>query len=133
MSVNDKGNVRVRAKRKDLEVNRRTKEICPFNLDDSNTAVIIGGGPAGATCAETLRQEGFIGRIIMICKENSLPYDRIKVSKIMDLNVDNILLRPQMFYDEYKIETRLGVEATGEQNLIQSVNSLQKQTKVDVK
>ncbi|XP_051162893.1 apoptosis-inducing factor 3 isoform X2 [Leptopilina boulardi] len=113
VSVNDNGNVRVRAKRKDLEANRRTKEICPFNLDNLNTAVIIGGGPAGATCAETLRQEGFTGRIIMICKENSLPYDRIKVSKIMDLNVDNILLRSQMFYDEYKIETRLGIEATG--------------------
>lgn len=107
------GNVRVRAKRKDLEANRRTKEICPFNLDNSNIALIVGGGPAGATCAETLRQEGFTGRIIMLCKENSLPYDRVKVSKTMDLNVENILLRPQMFYDEYKIETRLDVEATG--------------------
>lgn len=111
VSVNN-GNVRVRAKRKDLEANRRTKEICPFNLDNSNIALIVGGGPAGATCAETLRQEGFTGRIIMLCKENSLPYDRVKVSKTMDLNVENILLRPQMFYDEYKIETRLDVEAT---------------------
>ena len=110
--MNDKGHVRVRAKRKDLESNRRIKEICPFNIEITNTAVIVGGGPAGATCVETLRQEGFTGRIVMICKENSLPYDRVKVSKTMDLNIQNILLRPQMFYDEYKIETRLGVEAT---------------------
>ena len=120
MSVNDKGHVRVRAKRKDLEANRRIKGISPFNLENSKTAVIVGGGPAGATCAESLRQEGFTGRIIMICKESSLPYDRVKVSKTLDLNVQNILLRPQMFYDEYKIETRLGVEATRKSFLLQT-------------
>lgn len=119
--MNDEGHVRVRAKRKDLETNRRIKEICSFNLENSNTAVIVGGGPAGATCAESLRQEGFTGRIIMICKENSLPYDRVKVSKSMDFNVQNILLRPQMFYDEYKIETRLGIEATSK-SYFSSVN-----------
>ncbi|XP_033207120.1 apoptosis-inducing factor 3 isoform X2 [Belonocnema kinseyi] len=112
VKVNDKGHVRVRAQRKYLEANKRIKEICSFNLENSNTAVIVGGGPAGATCAESLRQEGFTGRIIMICKEKSLPYDRVKVSKSMDLNVKNILLRPQIFYDECKIETRLGIEAT---------------------
>ena len=32
--------------------------------------------------AETLRQEGFKGRVILACRENVLPYDRIKLSKV---------------------------------------------------
>lgn len=36
-------------------------------------------GPAGATCAETLRQNGYTGHIVMVCKEHYLPYDRPKL------------------------------------------------------
>lgn len=109
----DNGQVKVQAKRKDLEANRRIKGMCSLRTESTKTVVIVGGGPAAATCAESLRQEGFEGRIVMICKENVLPYDRIKVSKSMDMDVQKVLLRPQMFYDENKIETKLGVEATG--------------------
>jgi apoptosis-inducing factor 3 len=40
-------------------------------------------GPAGAVCAETLRQEGFRGQIIVATKESHLPYDRPKLSKVL--------------------------------------------------
>ena len=113
VSVDNNGQVKVQAKRKDLEANRRIKGMCAFRPETMKTVVIVGGGPASATCAETLRQEGFTGRIVVICKESALPYDRIKVSKVMDMDVQKILLRPQIFYDENKIETKLGVEATG--------------------
>ena len=39
-------------------------------------------GPAGLECAETLRQEGFKGHIVMATRENVLPYDRPKLSKV---------------------------------------------------
>jgi len=39
-------------------------------------------GPAAAVCAETLRQEGFRGPIVVATKENHLPYDRPKLSKV---------------------------------------------------
>ena len=38
-------------------------------------------GPAAAVCAETLRQEGFKGQLILATKEKDLPYDRTKLSK----------------------------------------------------
>ena len=48
----------------------------------------------------------------MICRENYLPYDRVKVSKAMDNNIESILLRNEEFYDENDIEVMLGVSAT---------------------
>lgn len=47
----------------------------------------------------------------MVCKESYLPYDRIKVSKAMDVKIDSILLRGPDFYSEHDIETMVGVEA----------------------
>ncbi|XP_058797475.1 apoptosis-inducing factor 3-like isoform X2 [Phymastichus coffea] len=105
------GQVKVKAKRSELKANKRTKAMCGFKVDHPETVVIIGGGPSAATCAETLRQENYEGRIIMVCKEKVLPYDRVKVSKVMDFDVQKALLRPQSFYDQNKIETKLGVEA----------------------
>lgn len=39
-------------------------------------------GPASLTCAETLRQEDFTGRIIMVTREDNPPYDKTKLSKV---------------------------------------------------
>lgn len=79
---------------------------------DDRTFVVVGGGPSGGICVETIRQNGFSGRLVMICKEPVLPYDRVKVSKSMDSAADKILLRTQKFYDDNHIETMLNVEAT---------------------
>jgi len=49
-------------------------------------------------CVETLRQEGFKGRIVFVCKEQALPYDRIKISKTLDVKVEGITLRTASFY-----------------------------------
>lgn len=61
VTVADDGQVKVRAKRTELETNKRTKPMVKRINGDSRTFVIIGGGPSGAICAETLRQEGFTG------------------------------------------------------------------------
>uniref|UniRef100_A0A663MLL5 Rieske domain-containing protein n=1 Tax=Athene cunicularia TaxID=194338 RepID=A0A663MLL5_ATHCN len=42
----------------------------------------LGLGVAALACAETLRQEGFTGRIIMATKEKHVPYDKSKLSKV---------------------------------------------------
>ena len=45
------------------------------------TFVITGGGLAGAKAAETLRTEGFDGRVVLVSAEDALPYERPPLSK----------------------------------------------------
>lgn len=80
---------------------------------DGTVVVIIGGGPSGATCAETLRSEGFKGRITLVAKEPYLPYDRIKVSKIgVVTDIEKLQARSQDYYNDANIEILKGIEAT---------------------
>jgi 3-phenylpropionate/trans-cinnamate dioxygenase ferredoxin reductase subunit len=48
---------------------------------DDRTFLIVGGGMAGAKAAETLREEGFEGRVVLIGGEDELPYERPPLSK----------------------------------------------------
>jgi 3-phenylpropionate/trans-cinnamate dioxygenase ferredoxin reductase subunit len=79
------------------------------------TILIIGGGQAGAQATETLRRGGFAGRIVLIGDEPWLPYQRPPLSKKYlagELAQDRLLIRHQSFYDEHRIELKLGCPAT---------------------
>ena len=45
------------------------------------SVVIVGAGLAGVRCAETLRAEGFDGRIVLVGEESHPPYERPALSK----------------------------------------------------
>jgi len=89
-----------------------TKSMKKAARDNDELIVIVGGGCAGSTCAEVLRQEGFTGRILVINRENHIAYDRPKLSKTMNIPLDKIFLRSEKFYDEYNIEWLNGVSVT---------------------
>lgn len=55
-------------------------------------------GPSTLVCAETLRQEGFTGRIVLVSQESVLPYDRIKLSKVSRSSVWKIVLDSIFWY-----------------------------------
>ena len=107
-----KGKIRVRAKVADLTQKKRTKGMVAYSEKNNNVVLLIGGGPASTVCAETLRQEGYDGKIIMVCKEKFLPYDRPKGSKAMTSPPETISLRNAEFYEKNGIQVLLGKEAT---------------------
>jgi 3-phenylpropionate/trans-cinnamate dioxygenase ferredoxin reductase subunit len=79
------------------------------------TFVIVGASLAGATAAATLRQEGFDGDVVLIGAEPQPPYERPPLSKQYlrgEAPFEKALVRPAGFYQENRIETRLGTVAT---------------------
>ena len=79
-----------------------------------STILIVGGGQAGAQAIETLRREGFDGRLILVNDEPQLPYQRPPLSKKFlsgEMTADRLAFRHQAFYDEHRIEMKLGVRA----------------------
>jgi NADPH-dependent 2,4-dienoyl-CoA reductase/sulfur reductase-like enzyme/nitrite reductase/ring-hydroxylating ferredoxin subunit len=60
---------------------RRTPPMTKKDTGDKRQFVILGGGAAGFMAAQTLREEGFTGRLLMITREDRLPYDRPNLSK----------------------------------------------------
>jgi len=105
-------NVIVSAPAAQLTSGKSDKHFAKRVDSDARVFVIIGGGAAGSTAAETLRGSGYTGRIILVNREKHVAYDRPKLSKVMDIEVSKILLRPASFYDELGIEMHLGVECT---------------------
>src|SRR3954452_12346923 len=75
----------------------------------SDTFVIVGAGLAGAKAAETLREEGFDGRIVLLGAESHRPYERPPLSKDYlrgESQRDGAFVHPEEFYAEKQIELR---------------------------
>lgn len=73
--------------------------------------VIVGGGFAGASAAQQLREEGFAGEITIIAGEPHLPYERPGLSKGYLQGGDaeaSIFTHEQQWYDEQRITVRTG-------------------------
>jgi NADPH-dependent 2,4-dienoyl-CoA reductase/sulfur reductase-like enzyme/nitrite reductase/ring-hydroxylating ferredoxin subunit len=76
-----------------------------------DSVVIVGAGPAGAVCAETLRRAGYGRSVVLVGDEPPGPVDRPNLSK--DYLAGNapeewIPLRDASFYEEQSIDLRLG-------------------------
>ena len=79
--------------------------------EDGRTFLIVGAGAAGNSAAETLRREGFAGRIVMVTGEPYGPYDRTMLSKDLlsgEAPAKWLALRGQKFYDRLNIELMTG-------------------------
>ena len=79
------------------------------------TFVIVGASLAGAKAAETLRSEGFGGRVIMLGTETERPYERPPLSKGYLLGKDEkstIYVHEEGWYAEHEVDLRLGVTVT---------------------
>lgn len=72
--------------------------------------VIVGAGLSGVRTAEELRRAGFEGDLVLLGDESALPYDRPPLSKeVLRGERDDTTLRPAEFFEENRIDVRLGV------------------------
>jgi 3-phenylpropionate/trans-cinnamate dioxygenase ferredoxin reductase component len=75
----------------------------------SPTFVIVGAGLAGAKAAETLRAEGFDGRLLLVGQEGERPYERPPLSKAYlrgEADRDSLYVHDEGFYAAHDIELR---------------------------
>jgi 3-phenylpropionate/trans-cinnamate dioxygenase ferredoxin reductase subunit len=75
----------------------------------TSTFVIVGAGLAGAKAAETLRAEGFEGRLLLLGEEAERPYERPPLSKAYlrgETDRDSLYVHQDGFYAAHDIELR---------------------------
>src|SRR6266508_3225306 len=85
-------------------------------MPDERTFVIIGASLAGAKAAETLRGEGFAGRVVLVGEETERPYERPPLSKGYLLGKDErdkAFVHDADWYAGNEVELMLGARATG--------------------
>jgi 3-phenylpropionate/trans-cinnamate dioxygenase ferredoxin reductase subunit len=80
-------------------------------MTNEQTHVIVGASLAGAKAVETLREEGFDGRVVLVGAEDERPYERPPLSKDYlrgEVGREKVYVHDQSFYAEHDIELRLG-------------------------
>ncbi len=95
---------------------RENQDLCLASLGNpqgqrAKTIVIIGAGAAGNAAAETLRKEGYNGKVVMVTREPELPYDRTALSKGFltgSVSTEQLALRSAEFYTAMGIEILTG-------------------------
>ena len=83
-------------------------------MNPSLTYLIVGAGQAGGRAAETLRAEGFAGRVVVVGAEAYVPYERPPLSKQLlkgEEGPERAFLHPPDYYPEKEIELRHGCRA----------------------
>jgi len=85
------------------------------DASDTRLFVILGAGAAGYAAAQTLREDGFRGRVALVTREDRAPYDRPNLSKDYlqgQAEPEWMPLRPEEFYKEHDIGLLCGHEVT---------------------
>ncbi len=107
-ALNDLTLYPVRVEEGDVWVGPAEKPKHPrVQVSENRTFLIVGAGAAGNAAAETLRREGFAGRIVMVTSEADQPYDRPNLSKEFlagKAKPEWLPLRSPSFYEDQGIE-----------------------------
>ncbi|QUS55600.1 NAD(P)/FAD-dependent oxidoreductase [Pseudovibrio brasiliensis] len=78
-----------------------------------NKIVVVGAGQAGVQAAQTLRQKGYEGELVMLGNEPQPPYQRPPLSKKFlsgEVEPDALFIRPEAFYETNNIDLKLNAQ-----------------------
>jgi 3-phenylpropionate/trans-cinnamate dioxygenase ferredoxin reductase subunit len=81
-----------------------------------DTIVVAGGGHAAAQVVDSLRRDGYAGRLVMACGEPALPYQRPPLSKKFlggEMDAERLPIRHGAFYESINCELVLGNPVVG--------------------
>jgi 3-phenylpropionate/trans-cinnamate dioxygenase ferredoxin reductase subunit len=81
----------------------------------THTIAIVGTGQAGGWAAQTLRKEGYVGRVVLIGDEPHIPYERPPLSKAVlagEATADSTYLVKREAFDALALEWRPSVRVT---------------------
>ncbi len=70
--------------------------------------IVVGAGHGGTAVAAALRQEGFVGAVVLIEGDTGVPYERPPMSKTLHKGDVEQSILPASFYSEQGIELRTG-------------------------
>ncbi|PYE20284.1 pyridine nucleotide-disulfide oxidoreductase [Williamsia limnetica] len=82
---------------------------------DSTDLLIIGSGPGAVSAAESYRDNGGGGRVLLVTTDPDLPYFRPPLSKDYlqgESSADDVALHPQDWYTERNLEVLTGTSVT---------------------
>lgn len=85
-------------------------------MAESTTYVIVGASLAGAKAAQSLREAGYDGGLVLVGDERERPYERPPLSKGLlkgDEQREKVFVHEEGWYAEHDVDLRLGTAATG--------------------
>ncbi|MEU5950479.1 FAD-dependent oxidoreductase [Micromonospora sp. NPDC047465] len=84
-------------------------------MTEQHPFVIVGAGLAGARAAQTLRDEGFDGKIVLFGEEAERPYERPALSKGLLLRTtkrDSVFVHDASWYEEHDVDLHTDTRVT---------------------
>ncbi len=87
-------------------------------MTDARTFIIVGASLAGAKAAQTLRDDGFEGKVVLLGDEPVRPYERPPLSKEYlqgEAGLDKVFVHDEGYYREHDIDLRMSTHVRGAQ------------------
>ena len=84
-------------------------------MTQPESIVIVGGGLAGGKAVETLRGEGYAGRLTIVTQEPERPYERPPLSKDYlraEAGLDKVYVHDGDYYATHDVDLRTATEVT---------------------
>jgi nitrite reductase (NADH) large subunit len=94
----------------ETEAKHRSRKVAAVFQRRQTRIAIVGGGIAGQTLCEELLRRQAGARVTLVCGEDRLPYDRVRLSELLAGEEDTatLQLRPEEWYADNGVEVLLG-------------------------